>query len=49
MAYQRTEQTAQRLADKRARILKAARDLVADGGWSAAQIDHVADLDGVIP
>ena len=47
MAYQRTEQTAQRLADKRARILKAARDLVADGGWSAAQIDQVAVKAGV--
>jgi AcrR family transcriptional regulator len=42
MAYQRTQQTSQRLADKRARILRAARELVADGGWSAAQIDHVA-------
>jgi AcrR family transcriptional regulator len=47
MAYQRTQQTAQRLADKRARILKAARDLVADGGWSAAQIDQVAVKAGV--
>jgi len=42
MAYQRTEKTSQRMADKRARILKAARDLVADGGWTAAQVDHVA-------
>ncbi len=42
MAYRRTESASQRLADKRARILKAARDLVADGGWSAAQIDSVA-------
>jgi AcrR family transcriptional regulator len=47
MAYQRTQQTAQRLAGKRARILKAARDLVADGGWSAAQIDQVAVKAGV--
>ncbi|HTZ80257.1 MAG TPA: TetR/AcrR family transcriptional regulator [Stellaceae bacterium] len=42
MAYRRTEKAAQRLADKRARILRAARELVADGGWPAAQIDHVA-------
>src|SRR5882757_6111596 len=47
MAYRRTENAAQRLADKRARILKAARGLVADGGWSAAQIDHVAVKAGV--
>jgi len=47
MAYQRTEKATQRLADKRARILKAARDLVADGGWSAAQIDNVAIRGGV--
>jgi AcrR family transcriptional regulator len=47
MPYQHTEQTAQRLADKRARILKAARDLVAEGGWAAAQIDPVARRAGV--
>lgn len=47
MAHSRTEKAAQRLADKRARILKAARDLVADGGWPAAQIDHVAAKAGV--
>jgi AcrR family transcriptional regulator len=47
MAYQRTDRATQRLADKRARILKAASDLVADGGWSAAQIDHVAVKGGV--
>jgi AcrR family transcriptional regulator len=47
VAYQRTEQTTRRLADKRARILKAARDVVADGGWAAAQIDHVAVKAGV--
>src|SRR5271166_2118972 len=45
--YRRTEKATQRLADKRARILKAARDLVADGGWSAAQVDHVAVKAGV--
>lgn len=42
MAYRRTEQASRRLADKRARILRAARDLVAEGGWAAAQIDRVA-------
>jgi AcrR family transcriptional regulator len=47
MAYRRTEQASQRLADKRARILRAARDLVAEGGWAAAQIDHVAVRAGV--
>lgn len=47
MAYRRTETATQRLADKRARILEAARDLVADGGWSAAQVDHVAAKAGV--
>jgi AcrR family transcriptional regulator len=47
MAYRRTENATQRLADKRTRILKAARDLVADGGWSAAQVDHVAAKAGV--
>ncbi|TAJ36775.1 MAG: TetR/AcrR family transcriptional regulator [Reyranella sp.] len=47
MAYRRTENATQRLADRRAHILKAARDLVADGGWSAAQVDHVAAKAGV--
>ena len=47
MAYRRTESATQRLADKRARILTAARKRVADGGWSAAQVDHVAAEAGV--
>jgi AcrR family transcriptional regulator len=47
VVYRRTENATQRLADKRARILKAARDLVADGGWAAGQIDHVAAKAGV--
>lgn len=47
MAYRRTEKATQRLADKRQRILRAARELVADGGWTAAQIDHVAVRSGV--
>ena len=42
MAYRRTERASQRIADTRARILNAARDLVADGGWAAAQVDHIA-------
>ena len=47
MAYQRTVLGLQRQADKRARILRAARDLVADDGWPAAQVDHVALKAGV--
>lgn len=47
MAYRRTDEAAQRLADKRARILKAARGLVAEGGWPAAQMDNVAAAAGV--
>jgi AcrR family transcriptional regulator len=42
VVYRRTDKAIQRQADKRARILKAARALVADGGWAAAQVDHVA-------
>ncbi|SKA35944.1 transcriptional regulator, TetR family [Enhydrobacter aerosaccus] len=47
MVYRRTESAAKRQADKRARILTAARDLVADGGWAATQVDHVALKAGV--
>lgn len=47
MVYRQTENATKRLADKRARILKAARELVADGGWAAAQVDHVAVKAGV--
>jgi AcrR family transcriptional regulator len=47
MVYRHTENATRRLADKRARILKAARDLVADGGWAAAQVDNVAARAGV--
>ena len=47
MVYRQTENATRRLADKRARILTAARDLVADGGWPAAQVDHVAAKAGV--
>jgi AcrR family transcriptional regulator len=47
MVYRQTDTATRRLADKRARILAAARDLVADGGWAAAQVDHVAARAGV--
>ena len=47
MVYRQTENATKRLADKRARILAAASDLVADGGWSAAKVDHVAAKAGV--
>jgi AcrR family transcriptional regulator len=47
MVYRQTESATRRLADKRARILAAARDLVADGGWPAAQVDNVAARAGV--
>lgn len=47
MVYRQTDGATKRLADKRARILAAARDLVADGGWPAAQVDHVAAKAGV--
>ncbi|MFZ5780269.1 MAG: TetR/AcrR family transcriptional regulator [Pseudomonadota bacterium] len=47
MVYRQTENATRRLADKRARILKAARELVADGGWAAAQVDQVAARAGV--
>jgi AcrR family transcriptional regulator len=47
MAYRQTEKTAQRQSEKRARILRGARDLVAEGGWAAAQVDAVASKSGV--
>lgn len=47
MVYRQTEKATKRLADKRARILAAARELVADGGWAAAQVDTVAAKAGV--
>lgn len=47
MVYRRTDKATKRQADKRARILKAARDLVAEGGWSATHVDHVALKAGV--
>lgn len=47
MAYRRTEKTTRRQADTRERILAAARDLVAEDGWPAAQVDRVAVKSGV--
>jgi AcrR family transcriptional regulator len=44
MAYRRTERVEARLADNRARILRAARQLVAEGGFREAQIAAVAAL-----
>jgi AcrR family transcriptional regulator len=42
MSYRRTEATISRLEDNRARILRAARNLVAEGGWQCAHIATVA-------
>lgn len=42
MAYRKTHRVEERLADNRMRILAAARALVAEGGWSEAQISNVA-------
>ena len=47
MAYRRTEHVEARLADKRNRILSAARALVSEGGWSEAQVSHVASAAGL--
>lgn len=47
MAYHRTAATISRLEDNRARILAAARDLVAEGGWRHAHVATVAQNAGV--
>src|SRR5215470_7222865 len=47
MAYRRTERVEARLADNRARILQAARHLVAENGFRGTQIAAVASLAGV--
>ena len=47
MAYRRTDNVAARLADNRRAILNAARDLVAEGGFAAAQMTEVARKAGV--
>ena len=47
MAYRRTDTVSARLADNRRGILNAARDLVAQGGFGAAQMTDVARRAGV--
>jgi len=47
MAYRRTAKVETRLADNRARILRAARALVADGGFREAQVAAVAASAGL--
>src|SRR5262249_23753940 len=43
MAYRVTERTEARRAEVRARIVTAARELIAEGGYVAAQVAPVAD------
>jgi AcrR family transcriptional regulator len=47
MAYRRTPAVVTRLEDNRARILEAARALVAEGGWRHAHVATVAGKAGV--
>lgn len=47
MVYRKTELVEARLADNRNRILDAARMLVSEGGWSEAQVSHVASSAGL--
>src|SRR5829696_5593202 len=47
MAYRSTERTEARRAETRARITTAARELIAEGGYVAAQVAEVADRAGV--
>lgn len=47
MAYRRTPAVVTRLEDNRSRILSAARDLVAEGGWRHAHVASVAQKAGV--
>lgn len=47
MAYRRTERIEARLADTRAAILRAARGIVAEGGFQEAQVAAVAAAAGV--
>src|SRR5579863_1761120 len=47
MAYRQTKAVEARLLDNRARILRVARDLVSEGGWSAAVIVNVAAAAGI--
>jgi AcrR family transcriptional regulator len=47
MAYRSTERTEARRAETRHRITTAARELIAEGGYMAAQVAPVADRAGV--
>jgi AcrR family transcriptional regulator len=47
MAYRSTERTEARRAETRHRITTAARELIAEGGYVAAQVAPVADRAGV--
>jgi AcrR family transcriptional regulator len=47
MAYRSTERTEARRAAVRSRIVAAARELIAEGGYVAAQIAAIADRAGV--
>lgn len=47
LAYRSTERTEARLAETRARIVRAARELIAEGGYVAAQVAPVAERAGV--
>lgn len=47
MAYRKTDGVEARLADNRKRILEAARTLVSEGGWTEAQVSHVAAAAGL--
>src|SRR5215510_1215198 len=47
LAYRSTERTEARLAETRSRIIRAARELIAEGGYVAAQVSPVAERAGV--
>src|SRR5262245_2271494 len=47
MPYRRTERTEARRAETRRRIATTARELIAEGGYGAAQVAAVADRAGV--
>jgi AcrR family transcriptional regulator len=47
MAYRQTERVVAQLTDRRDRILRAARRVVSEGGWSMASVANVASAAGV--
>ncbi|MBX3493475.1 MAG: TetR/AcrR family transcriptional regulator [Parvibaculum sp.] len=47
MAYRQTDKVSARLAETRRGILDAARDLVSEGGFAAAQVSEVARRAGI--